>query len=190
MARDAGLRGFAAPLYRGTPSGCQEKRAALTALFETHFERVSRYIAIRIGNRSEAEDMASEVFVRALQSVDSYRETGAPMEAWVFRIAHNIVVDHLRRRGRRPSSIPLDNAPPISHTHDLGERLEREEELRELHRALEQLSEAQRQVLALRFGGGLSSEEAAQVMGKKPGSIREMQSAAVKKLRSILGPQS
>ena len=175
-------------MHSGSPSSAQEKRAALTALFETHFERVSRYIAVRIGNRSEAEDMASEVFVRALQSVDSYRETGSPMEAWVFRIAHNIVVDHLRRRGRRPGSVPLDDAPPVSYTPNPGAHLERQEELRELHRALEQLSEAQRQVLALRFGADLSSEEAAHAMGKKPGAIREMQSAAVKKLRSILSP--
>jgi len=110
------------------------------------------------------------------------------MEAWVFRIAHNIVVDHLRRRGRRPGSVPLDDAPPISHTPNPAERLEQEEELRTLRRAMEQLSEAQRQVLALRFGAEFSAEQAAQAMGKKPGAVREMQSAAVKKLRSILSP--
>jgi RNA polymerase sigma-70 factor (ECF subfamily) len=175
-------------LRSGSSSSAQEKRAALTALFETHFERVSRYIAVRIGNRSEAEDLASEVFVRALRSVESYKETGAPLEAWVFRIAHNIVVDHLRRQGRRPGSIPLEDAPPVSREENPSARLEHEEELQGLRRALEKLSEAQRQVLALKFGAELSSEQIAQAMGKKPGAIREMQSAAVKKLRSILSP--
>ncbi len=152
--------------------------------------RVTRYIAVRIGNSAEAEDLASEVFVRALRSVDTYKETGAPLEAWVFRIAHNIVVDHLRKKGRRPGSIPLDDAPPVRFLEDPTERAEQDEELGELKRAMEQLSEGQRQVLALRYGAGLSSEEAAQALGKKPGAVREMQSAAVKKLRSIMQPET
>lgn len=166
------------------------KRARVADLYETHFERVARYIGVRIGDLSEAEDLASEVFVRALRSVDSYRETGAPMEAWVFKIAHNMVVDHLRKKSRRPAAVPVDEAFPLAGADDPTENLERQQEVQQLHRAVSRLSEAQQQVLALRFGAEMTSEQAAQVMGKKPGAIREMQSAAVKKLREILGSET
>lgn len=163
------------------------KRAAIAGLYETNFERVARYIAVRIGSIDEAEDLASEVFVRALRSVDRYQDTGAPMEAWLFKIAHNLTVDHLRSRSRRPRLVPLDEDDPVPGKDNPGEDLERQEEVRQLQKAMEQLSDAQRQVLALRFGSGLTSEEAATVMGKKPGAVREMQSAGIKKLRQILG---
>ena len=156
------------------------KQAEVAALYETHFERVARYIAVRIGSVDEAEDLASEVFVRALRSLDSYKDTGAPMEAWIFKIAHNIFVDHLRKRSRRPDPLPLDDpyssddAPSLAGIPNPTENLERQQEFQQLHRALEQLSEAQRQVLALRFGAELTSEQTAQALGKKPGAVREM----------------
>ena len=168
------------------------KRAAVAEHYETHFERVARYIAVRIGDSAEAEDLASEVFVRALRGVERYRETGAPMVAWLFKIAHNITVDHLRSRGRRPVSVPLEEDDPAVGTipasplGNPGEELERQEEVRQLQYAMEQLTEAQRHVLALRFGSDMSSEEVAEVMGKRPGAVREMQSAGIKKLRQIL----
>ena len=172
------------------------KQNAVAALYETHFERVARYIAVRIGSIDEAEDLASEVFVRALRSVGSYKETGAPMEAWIFKIAHNIFVDYLRKRSRRPEPLPLDDPSPLAvdeassmagiYNPNPTENLERQQEVQQLHRALEQLSEAQRRVLALRFGAELTSEQTAQVLGKKPGAVREMQSAAIKKLRQIM----
>ncbi|MBI4305939.1 MAG: sigma-70 family RNA polymerase sigma factor [Chloroflexi bacterium] len=174
---------------QGKTEELARRRQAVAELYETHYERVSRYITVRIGNLAEAQDLASEVFVRALRSIDTYQETGAPMEAWVFRIAHNLVVDHLRRKSRRPAATPLDALPADpSINPNLGENLERESRLEELKKALDQLSEAQRQVIALRFSNEeMTSEEVAKILGKKPGAIREMQSAAIKRLRSILG---
>jgi RNA polymerase sigma-70 factor (ECF subfamily) len=165
------------------------KQTQIADLYETHFERVVRYIAVRIGDTSEAQDLTSEVFTRALRSADSYRETGAPMEAWVFKIAHNIVVDYLRKKSRRPASVQVDEALPLTSIHDPTENLERQQEVEQLYRAVRQLSKAQQQVLALRFGAEMTSEQAAQIMGKKPGAVREMQSAALKKLREILGSE-
>jgi RNA polymerase sigma-70 factor (ECF subfamily) len=165
------------------------KRAQLTGLYETRYDRVVRYIAVRIGNFNEAEDLASEVFVKALRSVDSYRETGAPMESWVFKIAHNSVVDHLRKKSRRPALVQVAEALPLASTQDPTKNLERQQEVGQMYRALSRLSKAQQQVLALRFGAEMTSEQAAEVMGKKPGAVREMQSAAIKKLREILGSE-
>jgi RNA polymerase sigma-70 factor (ECF subfamily) len=148
---------------------------------------VSRYISVRIGDFSEAEDLASEVFIRAVRAADTYRDRGAPLEAWVFKIAHNIVVDHLRKKSRRPASHPIDEAFSLAGPQDPQKEVEKKQEAEFLHRALKHLSEAHQQVLALRFGAEMTSEEAAQVLGKKPGAVREMQSAAIKKLRQVIG---
>ncbi len=108
------------------------------------------------------------------------------MEAWIFRIAHNIVVAHRRKRSRRPASVPLEEAAPLVAKGNPADTLERKQEIEEVRAALSQLTEAQQRVLALRFGGELSSEEVATMLGKKPGAVRELQSAAVKKLRMLL----
>ncbi|MBI4287939.1 MAG: sigma-70 family RNA polymerase sigma factor [Chloroflexi bacterium] len=172
-------------MFRNKTEDLSRKQSAVERLFETHFERVARYIVVRIGNMNDAEDLASEVFVRALRTVDTYKETGAPMEAWLFKIAHNIAVDYLRQKGRRPA-VPLEDTLPVAAKDNPGEEAERKQEVEELNRAVAQLSESQRQVLALRFGSEMTSEEAAQVLGKKPGAVREMQSAAIKRLRELL----
>ena len=163
-------------------------RAALVQLFETHYERVARYIAVRIGSIDEAEDLASDVFVRALRAIDSYKDTGAPMEAWLFKIARNSVIDHLRDRSRKPRPAELNEALATMERRDANpdRQIEYTEEVHSLHQAMEKLSDAQRQVLALRFGAEMTSEEVAQVVGKKAGAVREMQSAAISKLRHIM----
>ena len=171
-------------LFRGKTEDTNDRREAVAALYETHFERVARYIAVRIGNIDEAEDLASEVFIKAVRAAESYSDRGAPMEAWIFKIAHNITVDQLRKRSRRPAYAQLEDAEIIRDPQPTpDERLERQQEIRRLHAALEGLSDAQKQVISLRFGADMSSEQVAQVMGKKAGAVREMQSAAIKKLR-------
>ncbi|MBI3743554.1 MAG: sigma-70 family RNA polymerase sigma factor [Chloroflexi bacterium] len=171
------------------PDDIARKRAAVATLYETHYERVVRYVHVRIGDHAEAEDLASEVFTRALRAADTFEETGAPMEAWIFKMAHNIVVDHFRKKGRRPAAVPLEDAGSVASDDDPAAAALREQDYVQLRKAMQNLTEAQRQVLSLRFGGGLKSEEAARVMGKKPGAVREMQHAAVLKLKRILEEQ-
>jgi RNA polymerase sigma-70 factor (ECF subfamily) len=179
-----------AVLFRPDHRVVLQTREAIAAHYETHYERIARYIAVRIGHTTDAEDLASDVFVRALRSADSYKPGGAPMEAWLIRIAHNIVVDYLRKKGRRPANQPLDEGLELPDSNNPTEPLEKKEEFKVLHEKMGQLSEAQRKVLALRFGAEMTSEQIAQVMGKNPGAIREMQSAAIKKLRSLMEEQA
>jgi RNA polymerase sigma-70 factor (ECF subfamily) len=164
------------------------KQAALERLYETHYERVARYIAAHIGSISDAEDLASEVFVKALRALDAYQETEVPMEVWLFKISRNIAIDHLRKKGRRPT-VPLDESLPVASRDDPAKDLERKQEIEQFNQAVRRLSEAQRQVLALRFGAEMTSEQVATVLGKSAGAVREMQSAAIKKLREILKGQ-
>lgn len=173
-----------------TPDGKSDyllkTRTSITGLFETHFGRISRYIAVRIGDISMAEDLASEVFVRALRSAENYKDTGAPMEAWIFRIANNLAIDYLRTLKRRPLPVSLDEHSDAVDSHDPEGMSVRQSEIDELHQAMQYLSEAQRQVLSLRFAGEMTSEQVAAIMSKSPGAIRQMQSDAIKKLRQLM----
>src|SRR4030042_745235 len=82
---------------------------AFAQLYEAYFDRIYRYIVIRIGDATEAEDMTQQVFLKVLHSISSFRWAGKPFSAWLFRIAHNQVVDHLRRKSKR-TTIPIEEA--------------------------------------------------------------------------------
>ena len=158
--------------------------AALSSLYEEYFDKIARYAYLRIGDRAEAEDLAGEVFLRALESLKSYKEHEVPMEAWLFRIAHNLVVDHLRKKAKR-KTVPIDDvelAGGINPAMIAEEKIEMER----VTQAMEQLSQQQREVLGLRFFSGLTSGEAGKVLNKSDGAIREMQRAAIEKLRKLL----
>jgi len=165
-------------------SEIRKKEGALASLYEECYGKVTRYIFARIGNQQEAEDLASETFVRALKSLDSYQERGLPMEAWVFKIAHNLVVDYLRKVSRR-QMVTLDEVS-IPDSANLEETAEFNIELERLSKALEHLSPTRREVIGLRFFAGLSAIEAGKILGKKPAAVRQMQSAAIRSLRAIL----
>ncbi len=156
----------------------------LVVLYEESYDKVARYIFIRIGNQQESEDLASETFVKALRSLDSYQERGLPMEAWIFKIAHNIVVDYLRKVSKK-QMVNLDEVT-IADDSNPEEAAVSNDQIARVTKALGGLSPSQREVIALRFFSGLSSTECGKVMGKQPGAVREMQSAAIKSLRQVL----
>jgi RNA polymerase sigma-70 factor (ECF subfamily) len=163
------------------------KEAQLAALYESYYDRISRYAFVRLGNQADAEELAGEVFLRALESLDSYKERGVPMQAWLFRIAHNLIVDHYRKV-KNQKTVSIDTVS-IKAGSDPEKQAMIEFEITRVKRALSRLTESQRKVIELRFFGGLTSEEAGQVLKKRPGAVRELQSAAVKTLRSLLNEE-
>jgi RNA polymerase sigma-70 factor (ECF subfamily) len=106
------------------------------------------------------------------------------MQAWLFRIAHNLVVDHFRRQGKQPT-VPMETVS-VRTGDDPVEIAERNMELEKVAKVMGQLTREQREVLGLRFFGGLTSKEAGNIMGKSDGAVREMQRAALEKLRKLL----
>jgi len=169
---------------QGSPEDKSTKEAALAALYDEYYDKIARYIFVRIGDRAEAEDMAGEVFLKALQSLDSYKERGIPMHAWLFKIAHNLVVDYLRQAAKR-KTVPIDTVD-VAAVSDPQAIVEINMQLAGVAKALDQLTPAQRQVIELRFFGGLTSEEASRILNKSSGAVREMQSAAIRQLRKLL----
>ena len=162
----------------------QGEQEAFAQLYEIHFERIYRYIIVWIGNRAEAEDMTQQVFVKAYESIPSFRWKGIPFSAWLFRIAHNLVVDYLRKKKKRPAmsleeSLLVGEGDPVAET-------ERKMDIEQLAAATERLTVAQREVISLRFAGGLSIAEVARVMGKSQGAVKALQHSAIIALRKLL----
>jgi RNA polymerase sigma-70 factor, ECF subfamily len=165
-----------------------ENERRLIALYDEYYDKVAHYAYARIGDKVEAEDIASEVFLKALKSIKTYEEQGVPMQAWLFKIAHNLVVDYYRRISK-VQTVPIDKVE-ITDNNDPAELAEKQIEIDGMKTAMQKLTEDQRQVLQLRFFGGLTSREVADVMNKTDGSVREMQRAALEKLRLIMQPDN
>ncbi len=162
----------------------QSDPVALTQIYEENFDRIYRYIAIKIGDRTEAEDLTQQVFLKAMQSISSYQWKGMPFSAWLYRIAHNQIVDHVRKRSRKPTVSLEDNDP--AGTDDPEKTTERKMEMEELAAAALKLTPSQREVISLRFAGQLSIAEVAKTMGKSEGAIKALQHSAVAALRRVL----
>ena len=157
---------------------------AFAQLYEEHFDKIYRYLALRIGNEMEAEDMTQQVFLNALQSISSFRWKGVPFSAWLFRIAHNQAVDYLRKKPKR-TSVPLDES--LADSGDTPQSAaERKLDVERLLSATSQLTEAQREVISLRFTSELSIAEVSRVMGKSQGAVKALQHSAIVALRRRL----
>ena len=168
-------------LVRGAKEGDQ---TAFAQLYEGHFDRVYRYVALRIGDKIEAEDMTQQVFLNALHSISTFRWKGVPFAAWLFRIAHNQVVDYLRKKTKR-AAVPL-NESLVSSDSNPQLMAEHSMDVEQLLSATRRLTEAQREVISLRFAGGLSIAQVAKIMGKSQGAVKALQHSAIVALRKIL----
>ena len=163
----------------------QRDQVALTQLYEENFDRIYRYIVLKIGDRTEAEDMTQQVFLNAIQSISSYKWKGMPFSSWLYRIAHNQVVDHLRKKSKR-ITVPLDESLP-ARADDPGHTAEQKIEIEEIIDATRGLTPAQQEVISLRFGGELSVAEVARAMGRSEGAVKALQHSAIAALRKALG---
>lgn len=162
----------------------RDREDRLASLYDEYFDKIAHYIYVRVGDRNEAEDLAGKVFLKALESLKSYKERGTPMQAWLFRIAHNVSVDHLRRKGRA-TTVPIDGVT-VAGGEDPVAMTEKSIEMEKVNKAIQKLTPEQREVVRLRFFGDLSSKEVGAILRKSDGAVREMQRAAVEKLRGIL----
>ena len=157
---------------------------AVGRLYDQLFGPIYRYIAVRVRSREDAEDLTHLVFERIVAALPRYRHDGKPFSAWAFRIARNAVIDH-QRRNRRTE--PLELMPERDDTGGPDAISLHEEEIRELRAAILQLTPDQREALILRYASGLSADEAAQVMGRRAGTIRGLTFRAIEALRRQLG---
>lgn len=172
-------------LVRAAQGGDQ---AAFGQIYEQFFERVYRYVAARVGLGADAEDLTQEVFLKAMGSIERFELRGRPFAAWLFRIAHNLVVDRYRRVTVAGPALPLESIANARGEADVEASALLALDVEQLRRALGQVTELQRQVILLRFIGGLSLAETGSVMRRKENAIKALQHSALRALRRVLLP--
>ncbi|MGQ9675669.1 MAG: RNA polymerase sigma factor [Chloroflexota bacterium] len=161
-------------------------REAFAELYERYLGRVYRYLYYRVGNSHDAEDLTEQVFLKAWQAMPSYDYRGVPFSAWLYRLAHNLLID--ARRAYR-HTCQLDEALEIEADGMQPDELaQRREEVRELSSAVAQLSPVEQSVVVLRFIAGLDHRTVAGIIDKSEAATRSIQSRALARLASLLTP--
>lgn len=160
------------------------ERDAFALLYREYFGQIYRYAYLKVGDVQQAEDIAQEVFLKALQGISSFRWKGASFGSWLFRIAHNLIIDHYRRSKKTL----ILTADPILDTggDDPFHLAEQKMEAALIKEAVEKLPPKQKEVITLRFGAGLSVAETARATGKTAGSVKKLQYEALAKLRRLM----
>jgi RNA polymerase sigma-70 factor, ECF subfamily len=176
----------------GTPQHDLVERAihgdkgAFGTLYERHLDAIYRYVYFRVGSPADAEDLTEDVFVRAWEAVGSFEYGGeGSFVSWLYRIAHNLVIDHYRKRQPQSWSseqLALEEAriPAVEDVAHYNQDVSR------LAHAIRQLEEVEQQVILLRFIEGLSHGKVAEIIGKSEGASRVIQHRALINLKALL----
>jgi RNA polymerase sigma-70 factor (ECF subfamily) len=158
---------------------------AFEALYLRYMNPIYRYFYFRVGDALQAEDMTEEVFVKAWEALPRYKHKQQPFYGWLYRIAHNLLVDFYRKRNPLPLSENMLALQRDKKELPEGE-LRRKQEIEQLVWAVQQLSDIEQQVVLLRFVEGLPHREIASIIGKSLVASRVIQHRAIKALRTIL----
>lgn len=161
---------------------------AFGELYDCFLDRVYRYLYFRLGSPADAEDLTEQVFLKAWEAIGRFRWQGRPFLAWLYRLAHNVLVDHVR--AKKPTTSLHDEEHPMdlpseSATRDLARTLDASL----LAGAVSQLTEEQQHVILLKFVEGLDNATVARMMARREGAIRALQLRALLSLRRVLVAQ-
>ncbi len=166
--------------------GSESATDAIADLYDGTFTRVYNAICYRIEDAAIAEELTADVYERAIKSFDRYRPEEGPIEAWLFGIVHHVVGDYLRRR-RLISWISLEAIWDHSSPDPLPEEISIQQSLEEqLKRTLPKLKDRQRELLGLKYGGGLTNREIASLVGLTEQNVGVIVYRAVERLRHLM----
>lgn len=159
-----------------------KSRDALGILYDRHQAQIFHYLMFRLNNQQQAEDLTGEVFVRMLKALPGYQERKIPFEAWLYRIARNLLIDEYRKERLR-WSFPLHEMDHIPGDDGGHEKFEAEWTIDSVRQALLQIEPSQREVIELRFLMGLSAKDAALVLDKTVHAVKALQHRGLQNLR-------
>ena len=162
--------------------GQQGDREALEELYLIHFDRIYSYLHVSVGNRHDAEDLTTQTFLKMLEKIGSFRWQSAPFSAWLFRIAHNLAMDHFRSRRRWQ---PEEEVPEQPGDEEPSAELRAMQTIgrESMLKLIDQLSPEQQQVLTLKFVFNLPNAEVAAILDKTEGAIKSLQHRALVSLQ-------
>ena len=165
----------------------QGDKQSIADLYRRYVDVVYRYVWMRVHDDMLAEDLTSQVFLKALEGLPTYEPGGSPFIAWLYRIAHARIVDHWRRQERRLEVAPDDSLQaPEPHPQEL---LDMEADWAEAVALLAQLTDDQQDVLILRFVGDMNVIQVAETLGKTVGATKAIQHRALASLARLLQQQ-
>ena len=159
--------------------------SAWAEIYDSHYRKLFRYCYARTGDEATAADLASRVYLEALEGIDRYVYRGRPLLAWLYRIARNVVSDHLRAQQRESKA--LEEAATTLESHDPDPAVQVSDRQAILG-VLRQLTEDQQQVIALRYYAGLTTTEMAHALERSERAVYSLEVRALAALRRLLGP--
>jgi RNA polymerase sigma-70 factor (ECF subfamily) len=162
----------------------QRDADAFTELYRRHIDRIFRYVLLRVADESTAEDITSDVFVRALEALDTYEDRGAPFAAWLYRIANARVIDHWRRTRR--AHVSLETSGIDASVDEPARDVLMYKTLAE---SLARLTNEQQEVIILKFVEGYSITEIARITGRTEGAVKSLQHRALAALARLMEPR-
>ncbi len=157
---------------------------AFAKLYDLYVDKIYKYIYYKSGRTDEAEDLTAQVFLKAWEAIGHYKWEGYPFSTWLYRIAHNQMIDYYRTHRE---TFPLDTARARESTIDPLEAAERTFTSNQIRTALQHLTHDQQRVVVLRFLEGYSTSEVAAIMDKDPDAIRALQHRALRALQPWMG---
>jgi RNA polymerase sigma-70 factor (ECF subfamily) len=160
----------------------QGNRQALEELYLIHFDRIYSYLHMSVGNKHDAEDLTTQTFLKMLESINRFRWQSAPFSAWLFRIAHNLAMDHFRARRRWQ---PEENVPEPPGSEEPSAEFEAMQSIgrQSMMERIEKLSPEQQQVLTLKFVFNFANGDVATILEKTEGAIKSLQHRALASLQ-------
>lgn len=159
---------------------------ALSMIYDRYEVRIYTYIYRRIGDQALAEDLTGQVFLKMLEAIRNRKAWHSSFSGWLYRIAHNIVIDHYRQRTNQ-QHVSLDDEPTLPALDETPDQaVELKLDVERLRAAIARLTEEQAEVVSLRFLEGYSISEVAEMMNKTEGAIKALQYRAVANLRLLL----
>ena len=158
---------------------------AFGVLFDRYAAGIFKFLCLQLSDDFEAEDLTSEIFLKAWRSLPRYRELGHPFSSFLFRIARNVLVDYYRKT-RNKVYVSRSQADTLVDQKRLEELSDQNQENERIRKALSRLRVDYRTVIVLRFINGFSSKETAQIMGRSEGAVRVLQHRALKAMRDRL----
>ena len=167
--------------------GQRGDREALEELYLIHFDRIYSYLHVSVGNRHDAEDLTTQTFLKMLEKIGSFRWQSAPFSAWLFRIAHNLSMDHFRARRRWQ---PEEEVPEPVGSEEPSAEAEAMQSIgrQSMLELIDTLSQEQQQVLTLKFVFNFANADVAKILDKSEGAIKSLQHRALASLQKQIQP--